>query len=73
LKHERIDWFRLIADLNQRGYTYCRLAAAIGVTQNTVRYWRDIGEPRYEDGERLIALWAQVNSKSQEFAPRIRQ
>jgi uncharacterized protein YjcR len=71
LKIERIDWFRLIADLNLRGYDCTHIASVVGVTKNTVRYWRDTGEPRYEDGKRLIALWSQVISKSQEFAPRI--
>ena len=68
---EQIDWFRVIADLNLRGYTYVHIAAAIGVTKNTVRYWRDFGEPRYKDGVQLIALWSQVQAKSREFAPRI--
>lgn len=69
----QIDWYRLIADLNLRGYTYTNIAAAVqGVNKNTVRYWRDGGAPRYEEGTRLIDLWCQVFVESQESVPRIK-
>jgi len=71
---EKIDWFRVIADLNSRGYTYTDIAVAVnGVTRNTVAYWRDGGTPKYEDGVCLLELWMQVKGESQECAPRIKR
>jgi hypothetical protein len=68
-----IDWFRVIADLNGSGYTYPSIAASVGgVSKNTIRNWRDGSAPRFDEGERLIALWAQVTAKSQETVPRIK-
>ncbi|OGT02869.1 MAG: hypothetical protein A2143_05920 [Gallionellales bacterium RBG_16_57_15] len=68
---EKIDWFRVIVDLCNRGYSHRTIAAVTSVATNTVRGWRDGARPRYEDGERLIALWSQVTGNSQETVHRI--
>ena len=58
---EKINWFRVIVDLcNLHGYTHKSIAIAVGSEKNTVRGWKMGATPRYEDGERLIALWVQV-------------
>jgi hypothetical protein len=70
--NEKIDWFRVIADLCAKGYTHTSIAVAVnGVNYNTVRYWRDGGAPRYEDGEQLIQLWCNVTGKCKEIIPRL--
>lgn len=70
---ERIDWFRVIVvDLcNAHGYKHSTIAAAIGTARSTVRGWIMGSEPRFDDGERLLTLWADVTKKRRETAPTI--
>lgn len=58
VKHDPIDWSRVIADLVQRGFTVASIAASIAVPPTTVGGWRNAdAEPHYESGERLVILW----------------
>jgi len=57
----RIDWFRVIVDLEGKGYRPNQIAAAIGWPRGTVVGWRNYdAEPQHAGGEALIALWIQV-------------
>jgi hypothetical protein len=58
IKHDPIDWPRVIADLVQRGFTVASIAASIAVPPTTVGGWRNVdAEPRHENGECLVHLW----------------
>ncbi len=68
---ECIDWFRIIIDLERSCYPHVAIGAAVGVSKRTVGGWKDGSKPRFEDGCRLIALWANVTGKGQESAPKV--
>lgn len=72
--HEKIDWFRVIVELcGDHGYTHSTIAAAVGMTKGSVQHWKQGGCPKFEEGERLIDLWAQVTGKSQEVVHRVKR
>lgn len=68
---ERIDWFRVITELQASGFGYRDIARRIGVDHVTVAGWKAGAEPRHSDGERLLALWCEVGDHPREQAPRI--
>jgi len=66
-----IDWYRVVVDLHQVGYTAKVIAQRIGTTEARVRGWRQYGhEPRHHDGEALLSLWCAVTANMRESAPR---
>lgn len=54
----RVCWFRVIADLEQRGVTLRSQADTAGVSLGTIYYWKQGGEPKYRNGELLLDLYA---------------
>jgi len=56
----RVAWFRVIADLEQRGITMRSQADFAGVSLGTIYYWKSGGEPKYHSGERLIGLYTET-------------
>lgn len=70
-QNEKIDWFRIIIDLERSGYPHVAIGAAVGVSKRAVGWWKDGSKPRFEDGCRLIALWSNVTGKGQESAPKV--
>ena len=58
MQPSRIDWFRILADLRDRGLTHCDVAHEIDVPRTRVRDWYSKGaSPRFDDGMLLIMLW----------------
>jgi hypothetical protein len=54
----RIDWFRILADLRDKGLTQCDVAHEIDVPRTRVRDWYAKGvSPRFDDGALLVTLW----------------
>ena len=57
----RVDWFRVIVDLESKDHKMNRIAALIGWPRRTILDWRNHDtEPSHAGGEALIALWCQV-------------
>lgn len=66
----RVDWFRVTAELQGRGFTLDRIARAIDVPKSTVMGWRNLdAEPRHIDGESLIDLWCEVHQSPRDALP----
>jgi len=55
-----VAWFRVIADLEQRGITLRSQADAVGVSIGAIYYWKQGGEPKYRSGERLLGLYVET-------------
>jgi lambda repressor-like predicted transcriptional regulator len=55
----RVAWFRVIADLEQRGITLRSQADIAGVSLGTIYYWKTGGEPKYLNGERLLGAYTE--------------
>ena len=67
----RVDWFRVVAELQGKGYKIENIAAAIGVAKSTLMGWRNppYSEPRHADGERLVQLWCRVTGLPRDAIP----
>lgn len=66
----RVDWFRVLAELQGKGYSMAAVAMAIDAPKSTVMGWRNLdSEPRHMDGERLVKLWCQVMNLPREAMP----
>lgn len=56
----RVDWFQVITGLSRAGYSPQSVADAIHVARSTLLGWKQGAEPRFSEGERLLAFWAQA-------------
>lgn len=67
----RIDWFRVLADLNYQGLRSQQIADRIQVARTTVVGWKQGAEPKHADGETLLELWVAITGKPRKYAPRV--
>lgn len=65
----RVDWFRVLADLQYLGMSNNEAADRMGVPQRTVAGWKEGAEPRHCDGEVLIGLWCEMTGKTRAGLP----
>lgn len=59
----RVDWFRVITDLSRAGHSPNAVSDSIGVARTTLIGWKQGAEPRYTEGERLVAYWCKALGK----------
>ena len=52
----QVDWSALIADIERAGMSLRMAAECLNVSHSTIRRWRSGQEPRYDDGQALLAL-----------------
>jgi hypothetical protein len=64
-KVRRIDWFRVIVDLERARWSLERIAVAVERSKGWVSNLKNIPgtEPRFHDGLMLLGLWSQVTGK----------
>lgn len=55
---QKLNCFRLLAELNAAGINNVEAARRLGVAVSTLRGWKAGSEPGYSDGKRLIDLHA---------------
>ena len=67
----RIDWFRVLTDLDRRGYTLGIVGATLSIPYSTLYAWRAGGEPRHQEGEAIVGLWARVTQRHGADVPRL--
>lgn len=68
-RFQRVDWFRLVTDLQYAGVSMREAARRIGVAEGQLRNLRKGGEPLYPRGDALIELWCEVLAKSRTDLP----
>jgi hypothetical protein len=56
----RIDWFRVLADLQRSGRTNADVAHALKVAPTTLAGWKMGSQPKYEEGSRLLDMWREI-------------
>lgn len=61
---ERVDWFRIIADINGRGVSVCQMSERTMIPRTTIQALKSGTEPRHCDGEKIIHLWRELMSHS---------
>lgn len=67
----RIDWFRVVVDLERSGLSLERIAAECLRGKTWAWSLKNIPdtEPRFHDGLLLLGLWARHSGKDQAEAP----
>lgn len=68
---EKIDWFRIITDLERSGYSHFSISVVVNVGKRTVGGWKNGATPRWEEGEQLLSLWETVTKKGRETAHKV--
>lgn len=53
----RVNWFKVIDDLERCGVSLRSQAVQIEVSLGSVYYWKNGGEPRYSHGSKLLDLY----------------
>src|SRR3546814_16462590 len=67
----RVGWFRGLVDLRRLGWTSARVAGESDMPRTTVDGWKAGAVPRYDPGERLVALWVEVTGNARGDVPRV--
>lgn len=67
----RVDWWRVIVDLERAGFTHERVAAVCMRSKPWVANLKNTPgtEPRYRDGRVLLSLWTEATSRGFEEVP----
>lgn len=50
------DWFTILADLERSGFPNADVARLIGVPRTTLLGWKSGAQPRWSEGQKLLAL-----------------
>lgn len=64
-----LDWQRIVTELRRRGFTFRSLVKIVGVSRQTLWRYQLGTEPDHVEGERILALWCEVNGRVREEAP----
>jgi hypothetical protein len=67
----RIDWFRLIVELKNEGYSLSSVSHFTEISKSSLVGFKQGSQPKYHDGVRLLKFWAQATCSSQADAPTI--
>ena len=69
IEYQPVNWFRLIAELQRRGWSLSLIARAINAQVSTINAWVNAGtEPRHRNGEKLVHLYERETGQA---APRL--
>lgn len=67
---QRVDWFRVLADLQHLGLTDFEISERLSIPRRTVGGWKvENAEPRHSDGEALLSLWREMTGKTRDGYP----
>jgi len=68
----RVDWFRIIADINGKDFSMVAISQHIDVPRTTVIGWKNLNaEPKHDEGQRLLMLWHEITGKTTDEVPMI--
>ena len=68
-KPQAVDWFRLLWDLVQRGWSVRQIGHKVGIPASTLYHYMRDSHPPHWRGEDLIVLWCQACSKPRNELP----
>ena len=69
-KNERVDWFRITVDINNKGISINALAQMTDIPRSTIQGWRyRNARPKLEEAIRLLHLWAEITEQDMEKVP----
>ena len=72
---QRIDWFRVITDLERSGFSLERIADECMRGKTWAWSLKNVPntEPRFHDGMLLLGMWADQTGKERADAPRVEE
>lgn len=71
VKVKRVDWFRVLADLRDKGLTLRVITACTGISKPTLLDLRNQdADPKMHQGELLVALWVRTTGNTADKIPR---
>lgn len=57
----RVDWFRVIAELQRSGMDHAKIARKLDLARSTVWNWQNgVTEPSHSKGEMLLSIYRTV-------------
>lgn len=67
----RVDWFRVIVNLERCGLSIREIADRVGMSKGWVEHLKNSpgAEPRYDDGSVLLAMWSDEMDKPMDDVP----
>lgn len=65
----RVDWFRILIDLERAGLTQQEVADVTGIPRSTLKAYKDATEPSYFNGEVLISCWMRYTGRHRNDVP----
>lgn len=69
----RVDWRRIVADLRAKHGSHAAVALRVGMQRTAlVMLVANRGEPRYNEGRAMLALWADATGGDEASPPMIR-
>jgi lambda repressor-like predicted transcriptional regulator len=69
-KNRRVDWFRVIIDLNEKGISMDALASMTGIPRSTVQGWKyRNGRPKFEEAISVLNIWAEHTCSDLDHIP----
>lgn len=69
----RVDWFRLLDQLKDVGYSLYAVSHFTGIPKSTLIGYKQGSQPSYHHGVRLVAFWAEAGGKEIADVPTISQ
>lgn len=73
MSHDRVDWFRVLIQLQRAGRSLHDVADQTGVSHSQLRAYIAHGqEPAHWRGEAILGYWVTVTGKGRDSAPRKR-
>lgn len=67
----RIDWFRILVQLKDEGYSLYSVAHFTEIPKSTLITYKQGSQPSYHHGVRLLEFWSQAVGKPVQWAPTI--
>ncbi|HWK72193.1 MAG TPA: hypothetical protein VNS29_15270 [Burkholderiaceae bacterium] len=66
-----VDWFRLLVQLKDVGYTSYAVSHFTGIPKSTLMSYKQGTQPSHQHGERLLKFWGEAIGAPVATAPRI--
>lgn len=67
----RIDWFRLLCELKDQGYSLYAVSHFTEIPKSTLNGYKQGSQPSFHQGTVLLTFWAQSTGKHAEDVPKI--
>lgn len=68
---ERVDWFRMLTQMQAEGYSLHGLVYFCGIPKSSLIAYKNGMQPSYNVGKTLIRAWSEITGQDQADVPTI--